>query len=88
MHGSVEQRYSRPCTTAYDQEDLYWRMMVKVVPYRRWDTITLVHYWKFLLGRAPSVFSNIKRRPSKGLIGGGLRINLVAVPKNVQVLKI
>ena len=68
MHGSVEQRYSRPCTTACDQEDFPWRMMVKVVSYRCWDTITLVHYWKFLLGRVPSVLSNIKRTPSKVLL--------------------
>ena len=65
MYSSVDHWYLRPCTSAYDQEDCPWRMMVKVVPYRRWGIIRFVGYCKFLIGRALSVLINVKRTPSK-----------------------
>ena len=65
MYSSVDHWYLWPCRSAYDQEDCPWRMMVKVAPHRRWDTISFVHCCKFLIGRAPSVLINVKRTPSK-----------------------
>jgi len=56
-------------------------MMVKVAPYKRWDTIAFVHYWKFLLGRALHLEQH-QMNALKDLIDDGLHINLVERPEN------
>jgi len=52
--------------------------------HRRRDIITFVHYWKFLLGRAPSVLINVKKTPSKFLLLVVFILILLQHPRTVK----